>query len=381
MKNILLNFQQVGGANALLPLIEELKKENRILITGRPLVCDNLAARNIPVKHGTGNPGQETVLPEKTPRWFKDFKPDILITDTIDFGRAPEGLACRNFWSWAKKEGIPSVAYVDCWWGYDNRFFPPGESSAPIIPDFIATIDEMAKKEMIGAGYDKKKIVVLGNPWFEDLQKMATQNTDIDALRKELNLPPEHFIILFVSQPLEKTFKGKQAYGFTEKSTLSALISSLNMLPKEVTLKTTLIVLLHPEEDNSISKSTIDQNRADFNICIKQNDQHRLVQASNLITGMFSMLLAEAVILKRPVISIQLNLKREEILITNKMGATQSVNTKKALESALTSAVISEEFRQKLLKNQLRFKTTHTPCNKWKQQISLLTPAQGLKTS
>ena len=325
-KNILFNFQQMGGANALLPLIEHLEKTNNILITGRSLVCDNLAARNIPVKRH-GELKSNGFYRISLSKCFNKFKPDILITDTIDLNRAPESIVCRSLWSCAKKESIPSVAYVDCWWGYDKRFLFPGELSPPAMPDGIAVIDEMARTDMINAGYDPIKITALGNPWFETLCKMNKNISDTPALRKELNLLPDNFIILFVSQPLEKTFNGNKTYGFTEKNTLSALLESLNKLPQATRKAITLVILLHPEEDDSISKSVIIKANIDLDIRIKKNNQHKLVRASNLVTGMFSMLLAEAVLLQRPVISIQLHLKKEEILITNKIGATKSVNT------------------------------------------------------
>ena len=373
MKTVFFSFQQAGGANALYPLIRQLfELEFKIVIVGREPACHVLRKRGIACKCYSDLCSDQRSLLDELKKFFLKIKPDLLITDTIDLLRTEDGYVCRYLWQWAKESDTFSIAYMDCWWGYDKRFLIADEKRPSVMPGTIATIDRMAKSDMVASGYDQNKIVVLGNPWFEHLKTFNADQSDIRELKQELNLRPDSFLILFISQPIEKTFKGNQKYGFTEKNTLSALIDALNRFPRNIRKKITLVSLLHPEENDTILQSVILKKRADFDIFIKKKDQHKLIKASNLVTGMFSMLLAEAVILNRPVISIQLNLKREEILVTNKIGATKSVITIKDLQSNLHSAVNSELFRNNILKQQQKFKIVGNPLTRWKHYIDSL---------
>ena len=368
MKKIFFYFQQAGGAQALMPLIRSLQTFCDVRIIGRKSIHQALSRIGITLEtfDDLGWDGGQTPVP---PPGFSNFHPDLIITDTIDFTRAEDGISGRYIWQWAKMLSIPSIAYVDCWWGYENRFRLPGEDGFQLIPDTIATIDDLARNDLIAAGFNPGKIVTLGSPWFDELNQLGKTLTDTTALRCELGIPSDRFVLLFVSQPLEKTFGSEQLYGFTERTTLCALLNSLNRLDEAVRSTLTLIILLHPEEDDTIPASVVSTFGKGIHTFIRKNDPHKMVLASDLVTGMFSILLAEAVILKRPVISIQLNLKREEILITNRISATLSVNSEVDLSHQITEAIHSAEYRDARLRQQDSFETTPEAIMKWKHYI------------
>lgn len=375
MKKVLFCFQQVGGASALLPVIEQWRNRYDVIITGRDLVSDDLKQRGIAVSTYK-DLGIDQNSISTAPAWFENISPDIVITDTIDLARTSDGIACRDFWRLAARYGIPSIAYVDCWWGYDKRFRLPEEGSPLILPDYIAVVDKLAEKDIIAAGFPPDKIVVLGSPKFEYLSSFgAMQNKHRFGERAGMGLNREKFLILFISQPLEKTFGSSSPYGFTEKTTLSALVSTLEKFPQNITDNISLIVLLHPEESEEILNGVIETKSRRFDIEIRKlQEPYGLLMSANLVIGMSSIMLAEAVIMKIPVLSVQLDLKQEEILVTNIIGATLSIKDFDHLYDKLFMSIVDDNFRADLIQRQAIFEITIDSSTLWTKFVDNLFP-------
>jgi hypothetical protein len=370
-KTVLMHFSQVGGFNSLKPLIDRWDQDFPLVITGRRQVCEHLQKRGVPVSN-YDELGIENPMNSSDWQWFTRIAPGLVITDTINLSRVRDGAECRYFWSAARHFGVPSIAYVDCWWGYDERFLLPGEASPPILPGCIAVIDEIAKQEMASRGYPEQKLWVSGSPWFQHLSTLARQYDDIEKkkMKTSFGIAGEKFVILFVSQPLEKTFGSEEVWGFTEITTFTALLAAIADLPFHLKEKIAVVILVHPEEDIDRlapiavrCKETIDIH------FLRDNNPIDAVLMADLVTGMYSILLAEAVILRRPVISIQLNLQREEVLVTNTIGASVSINKQEELFEQLSMAVSSSQHRKQLLEKQEKFKIVTDAQLRWERVL------------
>ena len=335
------------------------------MITGRGLVCDDLARRGLdvlPYDRQATTLGQAGLAP------FIDFDPDLLITDTISFIRAPEGLILREFWQMARQRRIPSLAYMDCWWGYEPRFKLPSEAAIPVLPDSIGVVDRYAAEDFVELGFAPEKMAVLGCPRFQKLSEAGAGNdSSAQALRKAaLGLSPEDFQLIFVSQPLEKVFGGEEEYGFTEKSTLRALLTLLDNIQKKRRSAISITILLHPEERQEDLQEIVNSLGRGLTIrFLRAKDPIPLLLAADLVCGMFSIMLAEAAILQRPVLSVQLNLQREEILVTNRIGATLMVREQESLATELTKLINQPEYCRQLLHNQKKFQVVQDSIERW----------------
>lgn len=374
MKKVLFCFQQVGGANALLPLIEKLKLSYDIIITGRKLVCESLRIRGIKVFDYIELGFVDHI--NKDSKWFEDILPNIVVTDTINLMRTPDGIVCRDFWFLAEKYNIPSIAYVDSWWGYSKRFCLSQENGPPILPDVIAVVDELAKDAMVSKGFPNDRISVLGSPRFEILAtSLRIRDVEkINEIKKEIGLRNDGFVLVFVSQPIEKAVGSAEIWGFTEKTTICAIIEVLKELPKQIKRRLTLIIVPHPEDDIRELKKTVEKNKPCFRFFFKDIKLSLdLIYIADLIVGMYSILLTEAVIMQRPVLSVQLNQKREEILITNMVGATTAIRTKEQLVTLLSKAIIEKSYRKSMLDRQKIFKIVPDASGRWASKIDYLT--------
>ena len=366
MKNIFFHFQQVGGANALLPLINFLNVDYNITISARDLVFCNLTKRGIDAIKLEIKTDTDTLL--------NHYSPDIVITDSIDLSRTSESIICKNIWKSSQIKNIPCIAYVDCWWAYKERFYLPGETITN-LPDIIGVIDSVAQKEMLKCDFDKQHIEILGSPAYEILS--LKKITQIEK-KRELGYSKDVYIVIFVSQPMEKYFGSESEWGFTEKTVLKELIETLSYIPDNIKKSFLMVVLLHPEDDEHEISAIIKSENTDIKIVLSHS--HRsldYVIAGDLITGMFSILLSEAVILNRLVIPIQLNLKKQDMLITDKIGATVPVRKKQHLSSHFLKAIVNENYRRTLLCQQKKFEVVKDSIFRWKRTINRLTSRNG----
>jgi len=378
MKKVLFCFQQVGGANALLPFIEKLKLNYDVIITGRKLVCENLRIRGIKVFDYIELGFVDHI--NKDSKWFENILPNIVVTDTINLMRTPDGIVCRDFWFLAEKYNIPSIAYVDSWWGYKERFQMEMEKFPPVLPDQIAVVDDVVKDAMISLGFTECRISVLGSPRFEILAtSLRIRDVEkINEIKKKIGLRKEDFVLVFVSQPIEKAMGSAEICGFTERTTICAIIEVLKELPKQIKGRLTLIIVPHPEDDIRELKKIVENNKPCFRFSFKDMKLSLdLIYIADLIVGMHSILLTEAVIMQRPVLSVQLNQKREEILATNMVGATTAIRTKEQLITLLSKAIIEESYRKSMLDRQKVFKIVPDASERWASKINYLTDISG----
>ncbi len=368
-----MHFSQVGGFNALRPLFDKLAAEYEVVVTGRWAVCRKLMERGIQCKTYTelGIVGTFTITAPTTD-WLAGIAPFLIITDTINLSRVSDGTDCRYIWASARACSIPTIAYVDCWWGYSERFLLPGETVAPVLPNRIAVIDAHVREELIKRDFSAEKIIVLGSPHFGRLVELPKKNNQYEnqRIRAKYSIGQDAPLLLFVSQPVEKTFGSDAVWGYTEKTTLRDLLETLLRFPASLTTNLVLLILLHPEEEEEeLKQISVGENSGIDIRFIRENEPYKLIMASDLVLGMSSILLAESVVLQRPVLSIQLNLKREEVLITNLIGATVTLKDLNSLDHILRRALEKPEYRSQLIRNQLGFKIVSNSTGRWHEAI------------
>src|SRR5439155_26814133 len=95
----------------------------------------------------------------------------------------------------ARTLAIPSIAVLDSWVNYAQRF--------PVRPDCIAVMDEHAKADLIAEGFDARALVVTGQPATDDLCAFSRAFDDDQRRqwRNRLGAERDGLLVLFVSQP------------------------------------------------------------------------------------------------------------------------------------------------------------------------------------
>ena len=209
-------------------------------------------------------------------------------------------------------------------------------------------MDEFAKREMITEGFDKRRILVTGQPHFEALQDKAKKITTLDKkkIKKDLNLQ-NGITVLFVSEPLSNALHVD--IGFTEHTILRELVSAIQQLKPSVTVN--VLVKFHPKEDISLMKQTIGSFPVVPNIrvsIVSGQPLLPLILIADIVIGMQSTVLIEANLLKKPVMSIQIGRKGPDQFILSKRGIVNAIVSKDVLAKELN------EFFNKPIRKQLR---------------------------
>jgi len=363
VKKIAAYFSQVGGANALMPLIGKLTDRYEVSVFGRQAVMDKLKNGYSLIREAHADSSSRAAL-----EWLDAVRPDVLVTDTINLRRVEDGGMCIELWGRARKYGIPSIAYVDSWWAYDERFRLPGESGFENVPYRIATVDTHAQDALIDLGYPRERLIVTGSPRFQMLTERSCA-FDADMRRRfcaSKRVAKDDRLIIFVSQPIEQVLGSQEEWGFSEKSILEAVLATIQRLPETERRHIVLAVLSHPEEDERQLAAHLDRFAGGVRtFMIDGNDAISCIEASDMVVGMFSILLVEALIMGRIAISIQLGLKREDMLITNKLGATVAARSEEALAATFGRALVDSGYRSHLASLAKRYVYIADSMERW----------------
>ena len=274
--------RQAGSAAAFVPLIHALQKQN-----SPPCVIFGLEqASSIFTNAGINH------------HCVKDFaaaradlitaRPNILITGT-SFSAAED----YQFWNWARISRISSVAFVDHWINYPQRFSSSPNHLFDCLPGYIAVIDQRMRQEICAVGAPESRIIVLGHPGWDRLSVWRGQRAP--ELKKQL--AGERKLILFISEPIAEFYGA--SLGYTENDALLLLRNTL------ATLDGNYIIAVKPHPRQNPQNINLPEDTANLQMRIVTEGHWELLAAADIVTGMNSMLLYEATIMGRPVIALQ----------------------------------------------------------------------------
>ncbi len=322
MGKILLFAHDPGGANAISPLIEALKNNGHELF----VYAKGPAISKIP---------QAVELKsENIQNFLKELAPDFILT-----GTSANDFTEKYLWRAAKNMNIKSMAFLDHWINYGIRFSKYGlkdiqkynkNKSFDFLPDYICVMDDFAKQEMIKEGIPEKIIYSFGNPHFESLKKQIKLE-DIEKIRSKFIKKGEDFIITFASEPYTED------YGLgNEKQVLRDLQDIITKIDKKISL----VVKLHPKEE--LSK----YSEFEYLYIEKETNSIDMIMASDLIISMTSMVLIEAMILDKNILSYQPNETNINKFILTRNKFLDFINKKEDLESKIKLQILNNQNRK-----------------------------------
>lgn len=256
----------------------------------------------------------------------------------------------RYLWEWGKQKDIPTVGVLDQWQNYSLRFSGCShEEHLKYIPDNIFVMDALAKKEMIQAGLPEQNIVITGQPAFEVIVNECKKALlKVEGIKKQLNLAVSEIVVTFIAESFKNNFG--DTLGYDEQSTLMFLGETLATF---VNLPIFLLVRLHPE--NVYEEFSWVMNKWPAlrkKIIIDELTPCETVQVSDLVVGMSSILLIEAIIANKIVLSLQLNSKIPSQLAATKAGAIPFVVSEDDARQKIKDLLFKENYKRDYLRNQ-----------------------------
>jgi len=327
--SILAASGDIGGAMAIIPVLKYLSDcnepfaivEHGFLASKAPKTWKRVPA----VLEGSGS----------LERFFKDdcFKEVVFTTSVKD--TFPLKLART-----AARQGVPVLCLLDNWMNYIYRLGIDGEPA--FIPTVYMVMDDLAKAEAIREGVPESVLRVVGQPALgslaDDYQSWKKQ--DRAKYFESAGLDITKKLVVFISEPVSDDQgsgpENTQYRGYTEKTVLKELCARFQPFAD----KYQLWLVPHPRQDVDGLHKVWEQSRGvlEGGIFKVKNGRQAIFMADG-VAGMVSILLYEAWLMNKPVISLQPGLCRPQLDIFRKRNGIFCVTKASEWDIVMTAWV------------------------------------------
>ena len=308
MKRVVIAGGDVGGANGLLPILDHLGAKNiSIAVINQGYLGENLPERFL---------NDIEVLPSNVrilEDLFKNKEAGVYLFATGGWNTFPLQQARV-----ARKYKVPVVYLLDSWSNYRMRMELDGLPT--FYPDVYTIMDEVAFDGALSDGFPKSILKVTGHP---ALSSLAIEWDEWCASNKgkTINMPGEvskKKLIIFVSEPVEydqgSTEDSHIFRGYTEKTVIKILCEELQEYAREIRIG----MMPHPREDPEETKKVWRKfhGKLEGGLFRPKNGREGIFFADG-VSGMASILLYEAWLIGKPVLSLQPGVCRRDLYYLN----------------------------------------------------------------
>jgi len=193
----------------------------------------------------------------------------------------------------AREQGKPSVAFLDHWVNYQDRFIRSGESC---LPDEIWVGDAVAKA-MADEIFPDLPVKLVDNPYLQDVRRELSQ------IPMRITADDDAISVLYVCEPVSEHALNRHGnarfWGYVEEEALQYFLSNLSILNKPVER---VVIRPHPSE----KAEKYNWAAQDFDLPIEMGGTNSLLEeiaGSDLVAGCESMAMVVALLAERKVIS------------------------------------------------------------------------------
>jgi len=336
-----------GSSNAIVPVIKRLNAEGKtdVVTIGHQYSEKILDSHNIPFKTINDYELRDVSVKSMEQLLYKK-SPNLVLTGTSAQDKNNRDVIEQTIILAARKAKIPSLAILDFWVDYSSLFSDiyTGESFR-FLPDRIAILDKLAEEAMLREGFPRERLVITGNPYFDELVNMRDRFSEKDKrkVREDLSIDLESYLLLYASQPLEYHYGNK--LGYTEKTALRELLDAVSLLLGKRNVN--VLVKVHPREH----KKDLEKITQGYNLPVVLNQSYPIrpaILASDAIISPLSTVLVESTYLDKPSISLQPGLKGDDLLITNQLGVTVPVYEHGKIGNILQRLLFDENYATEL---------------------------------
>ena len=349
--------QYTGSANSVIPVARRLQEDDKVDLT--------LIANGPAISSFTQAGLSHSILNDYTSaevEFEDEEKPNLLVTGSSGGWCVEKKLILE-----ARKRGVRSISVIDLPVNYILRVRndKTGDNLG-CMPDIHTALDAESLEKMVKEGLPRERLKITGNPYFDDIGELNAKFT-IDKrkeIREYFGVHPEGSLITFISQPIKGDLKANKTtdWGYNEETIFKILSNGLN----DMGYHGTFVIKFHPRETfedivertlllkdmNLVMSGKEDATKREYN---NNYNTRETMKASNLVVGMMSTSLMEACLLDTDVLSLQVGLKTEDPLITNKNGYSLGVYNTRELVPNLMKILYNGEFREELKQRRESF--------------------------
>lgn len=344
-KRVLFFSADPGGAECLIPVMQALPREMKYL-----LMCKGHATRYFKECFQSFLKIDNLVF-AKVETVLDNYSIDAVVTSASSL---PEKDATEKLlWRWAKKKAIPSIAILDQWQNYARRFSGVDDRAyLAYLPDKIAIMDKLAKKDMLEEGFPSNKLHITGQPAIERFRGSFIELKKKQKAARPNNLKND-FAITFFSQPIRSFFKNTIEYN--ESDVLKDILSVISSLEKKWERNIKLICKLHPKNTLKDFAAVEIESGKNFKFVRDEYSNHELVASSDIVLGVDSVMMINSVLAGIPTLSYMPGKPNTSIdCMPARIGAISGVTTKKDLMAIINRMKTDRAFLNNYLKKQKR---------------------------
>lgn len=276
--------------------------------------------------------------------WRAAPRPWALVTGT-SMGTRLE----TSVWALAAADGVPALAWLDQWTNLGVRF-RYGR------PEWVGAIDQAQRDELIALGFPSDRVLVVGQPYLFPLS--ANRQTETDADRRT----GDPFKLLYVSEPFSRDYRcGYQdSIGFDELDVFSVVYQgALTAVENDPTHRVELTVKLHPYEQSKSYEQVLGALDPPSGLALRvvggERSGRDAAAGANLVVGVSSVLLLEAMMLDRPVLSLKPGLKGEDPFAPSRRGLCLYSNDCEEGRRLVAKALSDQDLRRHAIELQQTF--------------------------
>jgi hypothetical protein len=350
--------REPGGADAIAPVVQRIRQRGRaqVVLLAKDFAVERFRAAGLEFeKLEVAGPNETLASVE---RLLERIDPGLLLTSASS--RPRDDMTEKWLWRAGQRRGIPSLAVLDQWQNYSLRFSGPGvHEYLAFMPSVIAVMDEGVRRQMVAEGIPAEKVWVSGHPRFDRLREFrATTQKEICRRRlAELGVETDGWVVIFVSEPASRFFAGEE--GYDECGTLDQVLIALDQVAQRSPRRLSAIVKHHPRnlpEDFADLRFPTGEAALAVHHLTSQIDPWTLLLAADLVVGMISILLVDAVLLEVPTVSVQIGARNPGRCIAEQAGAIRAVGAAEELGPLLADLLANEENRRRYLERQRTFR-------------------------
>ena len=357
-KKVLATSWHPGGANAIVPVIKRLSDEKTVdvITVGHQYSEKIFEAAGINYKK-IADYGLQDVSSGSMETLIKAEAPRLVLIGTSTQDENNKDVIEQTATLAAKKQNVLTLAVLDFWGNYSQRFndiYTDTGEKFKFLPNKIAIMDQYAMEDMLSEGFDKNRLVITGNPHFDNLESRAKAFTPAEkqGIRDKIGLSAE-VIFFYAASAWEKDAKD---FGYWDLDNIQLINEAINELPGEQKNKVGIAIKLHPrvppEDLDAITKYLNTHSNNQIKLVSGIGPQE-LALASDLTFTPASTIGIEAVYMGKPCISLQPGLSGPDFLyILTKNGIIPIGYTKQECKELVKRAILNEPYRKQALIEQ-----------------------------
>ncbi len=308
--------RQAGSAAALAPVVRAMRADDDIVFC-----CATAATARAGFEHAVITPDVELPI-EPSVDWLAAWLEQRSISSILTGTSFEAGLDGR-FWSAAGMAGVPAVALLDHWCNYAERF--SDRAALDCLPDALAVMDDAAASALRAVEFPPERIHITGHPYLDEITPVRLDERTV--ARRALGVSDDRQIVTFASEPVVPG--AHRDPGYTAVEALEALRRAIaNVVPDAL-----LIIRPHPRERQLAAPSGKPET-----IVARIGTPREAIAASDVMTGMGSILLLEAALAGIPTLSVRPNGGPDDYLDAH-AGLIVSITDTSVLASELQHAL------------------------------------------